>query len=97
MLIYAAPEWVFISKSNMKRRQAVQNRVLRLIGGYDWYTSTRADRIHSDLEMIKLNNFIKYLALKLYAYARNSTNRYIKKYGTDSLVANRRVPKPFLD
>ena len=42
--------------------------------------------MHSDLEIIKLESFMKHLALKLYASARNSGNRYVKRLGTDSLV-----------
>ena len=91
MMTYAAPAWAFISKSNMKRIQAVQNRALRLIGRYDWYT--RADKLHSDLEIIKIKSFMKHLALKLYASARNSSSRYTKSSGADSLVGNRKVPK----
>ena len=63
MMIYAAPAWAIISKSNMKRLQAVHNRALRLIGGYDWYTLT--DKMHSDIENIQLESFKKHLALKL--------------------------------
>jgi hypothetical protein len=70
----------------MKRLQAVQNRALGLIGGYDWYT--RTDKMHSDFEIIKLKSFMKYLTLKLYAFATNNRNRYIKRLGTDSLVDN---------
>jgi hypothetical protein len=36
----------------MERLQAVQNRGLRLIVGHDWHKPI--DKIHSDLEMIKL-------------------------------------------
>jgi hypothetical protein len=49
--------------------------------------------MNSDLVIIKLKSFMEYLALKLYASARNSGNRYIKRLGTDSLINNRRVPK----
>ena len=34
-MTYAAPAWAFITKSSMQRLQAVQNRALRPIGGYD--------------------------------------------------------------
>ena len=65
----------------MQRLQVVQNRALRLIGGYDWYTW--AGKLHSDLEITKLKSFMKDLAS-----ARNSRNRYMKSLGTDSLVDN---------
>ena len=76
----------------MKRQKPVQNRALRLIGRYDWYA--RADKMHSHLEILKLKSFMKHLTFKLYAFARNSKIRYIKRLGTVSLVENRRVPKP---
>jgi hypothetical protein len=72
--------------------KAVQNRALRFIGGYDWYT--RVDRIYPDLENIKLKSFIKHSDSKLQASARFSRNHYIKRLGADSLVDNRRIPKP---
>ena len=50
--------------------------------------------MHPGLEIVKLKIFMKHLALKLYACARSSRNRYIKKLGTDSLVDNRMVSKP---
>ena len=81
MMTYAASVWGFISKSSMKRLQTVQNRALRFIGGYDRYTRTK--KMHSDLEIIKLKSFMKHLALKLYASAKLSRNRYIQRLGTD--------------
>ena len=77
VMTYASPVWAFIPKTCMQRLQVVQNRTLRLIGGYDWYT--RIDRMHSDLEIPKLKSFIKHLALKFYAPAKSSRNRYSKK------------------
>jgi hypothetical protein len=84
MMTFVCPAWAFISKSNIPCLQVVQNRALRLIGGYDWYT--QIDKMHSDTEIPKLKSFIKCLALKLYASAKLSRTRYIKKLGTDSLT-----------
>ena len=39
-----------------------------------------------------LKKYIKVLALKLYASARCSGNQHIRKFDSDSLVDNRRVP-----
>ena len=47
----------------MNRLQAVQNLALRLIGSYDSYT--RIEKMHTELENIKLISFMKYLALSL--------------------------------
>ena len=52
MMTNAAQAWAIIWKSNMKRLQVVQNRALRFIGGYDWYTCI--DKMHSDVEIINL-------------------------------------------
>ena len=76
VMTYASPAWAFIPKTSMQRLQVVQNRALRLIGGYDWYT--RINEMHSDLEISKLKSFIKRLALKLYGSAKSSRNRNIK-------------------
>ena len=44
MMTYASPAWAFVHKSNTSRLHVVQNRALRVIGGYDRYT--RTDDIH---------------------------------------------------
>jgi hypothetical protein len=44
LMTYTSPAWAFIPKSSMNRLKAVQNRVLRIIGGYDWYT--RTEQLH---------------------------------------------------
>ena len=92
MTTYTSPVWAFITKSSMQHLKAVQNWVLRLIGGYDRYT--RIDKMHLELEMIKPKSFMKHLTLKLYVYARNIRSKYIKRLGTDTLDDNRRVSKP---
>ena len=91
-MIYAAPAWAFITKSSVRRLQAVQNQALRLIGGYDRYT--RNDVMHSDLEIVKLKSFMKQLALKLYVSAKRSRNKYICRLGADTWTDKRRIPKP---
>ena len=73
----------------MKRLQAGENRTLRLIRGYGWYT--RNDKKHSDLQVIKVKSFMNHI--KVNVSARNSRNHYIKRLSTGSLVSNRRVPK----
>ena len=93
MMTYTSPAWAVIPKSSMHCLQVVQNRELRLIGRYHWYTWI--DKMHSDLKIPKLKSFIKHLALKLYASSKTSRNRYIKKLGTDLSAVNRRVPRPF--
>ena len=91
-MIYATPAWAFISKSNMKRLQVVQNRALRIIGGCDWNTGT--EQIHSDNETPMLSLSIKMLVKKLYASAKLSRNRYVSQLGSNTSISNRRVPKP---
>ena len=60
-MTYTSPAWAFISKFIMSRLQVVQNRTLRIIGGYDWYTRTK--QLHFDNEVTM--RFIKTLALKM--------------------------------
>ena len=53
------------------------------------------DKVHSDTEIPKLKSFMNHLALKLYAFAKSSRNRYVKNLVSDSSVVNRKVPRPF--
>ena len=91
-MTYASPAWAFISKSNLNRLQVVQNRALRIIGGYDWYT--RKEPLHFDNEILMFNSFIKILTSKLHASATTNRNRYIRNLGSDSKVLTQRVRKP---
>ena len=50
----------------------VQNRILRVLGGY--YCYARTERLHFDSEILMLKTYIKPLALELYASARSSRN-----------------------
>ena len=86
--ISSTPETV-CRKINMQHLQAVQNRGLRLIG-----LITRTDKIRTDLEIINFKSFMKHLPLELYAYAKLNRNSLFERLGTESLVDNRRVPKP---
>ena len=79
-------------KKNSIRLQVVQNRALRIIGGYDRYT--RTDKMHFDHEIPKLKSFIKCLAFKMYATVKSSRNRYVRKLGAVSMVIDPRVPRP---
>ena len=47
----------------MERLQIVQNRALRLIGGYSWYT--RIEKMHLDFEIPTHKTCIKSLTMKL--------------------------------
>ena len=89
-MTYASPAWAFITKSQYKSLQVVQNRALRIIGGYD--IRTRTTKMHFDLEIPKLKRCIKILAL--YASAKPSRNRYVRKLGSASTVLDPRVRRP---
>jgi hypothetical protein len=65
---------------------------LRIIGGYDRYT--RTDKMRLDHKIPMLKSYIKCLSLKMYASAKRSRNRYVKKLGTVSMVIDPRVPRP---
>ena len=49
---------------------------------------------YNDDDNGKLNKCIKVLVFELDASAKADRNRCIQKLGSDSLVANRKVPKP---
>jgi len=78
-MTHAAPAWAFTPNYIMDRLQAVQNRALRVIGGYDYYT--RITKIHFDTEIPMLRAYIKHLAQNFYKNAKLSTNSYINRLG----------------
>ena len=55
----------------------------------------RTAKMHLDLEIPRLKPYIKSLAHKLYVSSKFNRNRYIKMLGSDSLVYNQRVLRPF--
>ena len=82
-MTYASPAWAFITKTQFFRLQVVQNRALRVIGGYDRHA--RTDKMHLDHQLPMLKSYVKTLTLKMYASAKTSSNRYVR---------NSRVPRP---
>ena len=56
-MTYAFPAWAFITKTQYKRLQVLQNRALQLIGGYDIRTSTT--KMHLDLKIPMLKIYVK--------------------------------------
>ena len=52
---------------------------------------TRSELLHFDKEIPMLKSFIKTLALKLNASAKDIRNECIRKQGQDSAVTNQRV------
>ena len=67
-MTYASPAWAFITKTQYKSLQVVQNRALRIIGGYD--IRTRTTEMHFDLKIPMLKSYVKVLTLKMYASAK---------------------------
>ena len=53
----------FIHKNNYMTSAGVQNRALRVIGGYDWYT--RKEQLYLHNEMSRPRSFVKTLDKKL--------------------------------
>ena len=92
MMTYTSSAWAFITKSKLNRLQVVQNRALRIIGGHDRYTHT--EKMHFDHKIPMLKSYNKTLAFKLYASAKTSNNRYIRKTGLASKVVDPRVSRP---
>ena len=91
-MTYASPAWAFITKTKFSRLQVVQNRALRIIGGYD--IRTRSTEIHFDNKIPLLKSFVKTLDLKMYASAKTNRNRYVRKLGSASIVLDPRVRRP---
>jgi len=92
VMTYAAPAWAFIPKSSKKYLQAVQNKFLRIIGGYDYDTST--EQMCSDNDITTLDRHIKILTTRFYAAAKNSRNTHIRALGTTPLPRSRQRPNP---
>ena len=90
-MTFASPAWAFIAKSQHKSLQVVQNRALRIIGGYDIPVQIK---MHFDHKIPKLKSYIKCLALKMYTTAKCSRNRYVRKLGAVFMVIDPRVPRP---
>ena len=56
-ITYAAEARAFISESNLRRLQAIQNKAIRLIDDYDWDTTDL--QIHEDNNIPTLQTYIK--------------------------------------
>ena len=80
------------TKENKKYLQAVQNKVLRIIGGYDFDTSTA--QLCSDNDIPTLGSHIKILTQRHYETAKKSRNAYIRSAGTTCKARPRKRPHP---
>ena len=78
-LTYAAAAWLGIAKSRLKLLQVLQNRCLRRIGGYDWYT--RVNQMHEDLQIPYITTYMKHQAHRLYQKTLTNPNTYINELG----------------
>jgi hypothetical protein len=92
-MTYASSAWAFITKRKLNRLQVVQNTALRIIDGYDRYT--RTETLHFDYKIPMLKRFIRSLALKMYASAKTSRNRYVRKLDFASTILGPKVPRSF--
>ena len=91
-MTYASPAWAFIPKSDKKYLQAAENKVLRIIGGYDYDTTT--EQMCSDNDITTLDRHIKILTTRFYAAAKRSSNPLIRALGSTPLPQPRMRPNP---
>ena len=93
-MTYAPPAWAFISKSSKKFLQAVQNKFLRIIGGYDYDTSM--EQMCSDNDITTLTRHIKILTTRFCAAAKNRRNKLIRALGTTPFLGQDRGQIPWI-
>jgi hypothetical protein len=69
-LTYASSAWAVITKTQFFSLQVVQNRALRVIGGY--VRHTRTDKMHLNHQISILKSYVNALTLKMYASAKRT-------------------------
>lgn len=95
-MTYAAPAWGFAPRTTMHHLQVVQNKALRIIGGYDFYTTQV--QMHDDLEISTIPEYIKILSKTFYHTAKENENKYISNLGNynAAMYHKHRTPKHIL-
>lgn len=93
---YAAPAWSFQCKTQAKRPEAGQNKILRSTREAHRYMSNTT--IRNDLQMQSLTNFIRKSASKIYTNLHNIPNEIIYELSdyVYFLPANRKRPRAVL-
>lgn len=91
VMTYAAPAWGFSSKTNWKRLQAVQSKVLRMAANSPWYI--RNSNLHRDLDIPMINEFCNELISGFFDSASSHPNPTIaqaSEYLPDDKFRHRR-------
>ena len=79
ILTYASTVWGGTAKTNMNKIQRMQNRVLKLIAKAPRYT--RMTRLHDELNIEPINEYIISAGKKFYAKTKESKYDLIKNLG----------------
>ena len=81
--------------SNIKQLQVVQNKALRIIGGYDIYT--RIIQLHEDLEIPMLQDHLLELSIKFFNSTSSNPNPIIATIGKTGAPSHHlyKLPKNF--
>ena len=83
-LTYAGPAWLGIAQTHLHKLQVLQNRCLRVIGGYDLFTTIQ--QMHDDLQILPIHAYLKHLARTLYAFSPANPNPLISFLGDYELI-----------
>ena len=91
-MVYACLVWSsLISRSNYKTLQVQQNKFLRIIGNYPRYT--KITKIHDELGIETVHEYIMNLSKKYYAKIKNHNNPLVKNivYNKNSKYIHKRI------
>ncbi|KFM68634.1 RNA-directed DNA polymerase from mobile element jockey, partial [Stegodyphus mimosarum] len=95
ILTYACPVLGYLSKTNLRRLQSVENITLRIITGTKWYIRNTA--IYKELNIKCLIDTMKIIAENFYANLHASQNPSIPSMHYDiNAPSNRKRPKAIL-
>ncbi|GFU90691.1 probable RNA-directed DNA polymerase from transposon X-element [Trichonephila clavipes] len=76
VITYGSPVWGAAAATHMKKIQAIQNKILRVMTNAPWYD--RNDVIHNDLHMEPISNYITKLSKNVFKSIESHDNPIIK-------------------
>lgn len=79
---YACPVWSLTSKTNYDKLQRIQNKFLRLIGSYRFYTPIKF--MHNQLNIEPITEFIERHAISYFAKTKNHCNPLVRQITYDN-------------
>ena len=65
LITYACPVWSNTSKTNIKKIEALQNKVLRMAVDAPWFV--RNEQLRNELNMMSMESFIQKTSIRLYS------------------------------